>query len=108
MVSRRSEFKLQLGFTVMRSKTKLKLELPTLAPMQGDAMTKYLIIVEKTGTGFSAYCPDIDGCVATGATESSVAQKMREAMKLHFEGMEAEGWAIPDPQSYATYLEITA
>jgi predicted RNase H-like HicB family nuclease len=102
------EFKLQLGFTSHHCKTKLKLELPTLAPMQSDAMTKYLIIVEKTGSGFSAYCPDIDGCVATGATESSVEKNMREAMKLHLEGMEEEGWTIPDPQSYATYLEITA
>jgi predicted RNase H-like HicB family nuclease len=76
--------------------------------MQVDAMKKYLIIVEKTESGFSAYCPDINGCVATGATESSVEKNIREAMKLHFEGMEAAGWSISDPQSYATYLEIAA
>ena len=71
-------------------------------------MMKFLIIVEKTESGFSAYCPDINGCVATGATASSVEKNMREAMKLHLEGIKREGGSIPDSQTYTTYLEISA
>ena len=51
---------------------------------------KYLIIIEPTATGFSAYSPDIDGCVATGANREEVEQRMREAIEFHLEGMQAE------------------
>ena len=64
---------------------------------------KYLIIVEKTGTGFSAYSPDLDGCIATGATHEEVEVNMREAIEFHLEGQ-----IIPEPQSYSAYLDIAA
>ena len=50
---------------------------------------KYLIIVEKTNTGYSAYSPDLDGCVATGGTREEVEQAMREAIEFHLEGLRA-------------------
>lgn len=71
-------------------------------------MKKYLIIVEQTETGFSAYSPDLDGCVATGATESEVETNMREAIEFHLEGLREEGFAIPDPHTYSAYLDIAA
>ena len=69
---------------------------------------KYLIVVEKTDTGYSAYSPDLDGCVATGATREEVERAMREAIEFHLEGLRTEGQQVPAPQSYATYVEIAA
>jgi predicted RNase H-like HicB family nuclease len=71
-------------------------------------MKKYLIVIEKTATGFSAYSPDIDGCVATGQTRAEVEQSMREALEFHLEGMEREGLPIPEPKSDSTYFEVPA
>jgi predicted RNase H-like HicB family nuclease len=71
-------------------------------------MKKYLIIVEKTATGFSAYSPDLDGCVATGTTRDEVEANMREAIEFHLEGLKLEGQAIPEPESYSAYLDIAA
>ena len=69
---------------------------------------KYLIVVEKTGTGYSAYSPDIDGCAATGATRDEVENNMREAVAFHLEGLAAENVQVPEPRSYSNYLEVTA
>ncbi len=71
-------------------------------------MKKYLIIVEKTGTGFSAYSPDLDGCVAMGTTRDEVEAHMREAIEFHLEGLKLDGQTIPEPQSYSAYLDIAA
>jgi predicted RNase H-like HicB family nuclease len=69
---------------------------------------RILIIVEKTDTGYSAYSPDVPGCVATGATREEVEQTMRGAISFHLEGLRAEGYAVPEPSSYATYVEVAA
>ncbi|HVN87371.1 MAG TPA: type II toxin-antitoxin system HicB family antitoxin [Candidatus Binatia bacterium] len=66
---------------------------------------KYLIVVEETGTGFSAYSPDLDGCVATGATREEVEREMREAIAFHLEGMREDGLAAPSPHTYAAYVD---
>jgi len=66
---------------------------------------KYLIVVEQTATGFSAYSPDLDGCIATGATREEVEREMQEALAFHLEGMRAEGIAAPSPHSYAAYVD---
>jgi len=73
-----------------------------------EKMKKYLIIIEKTGTGYSAHSPDLPGCVATGATEKEVEENMREAITFHAEGLRDSGESIPEPHSYSTYLEIPA
>ena len=69
---------------------------------------KVLIVVEQTATGFSAYSPDVEGCVATGATREAVEQMMREAIEFHLQGLRAEGQAVPAPHSYATFVEVAA
>ena len=69
---------------------------------------KYLIVVEKTETGFSAYSPDLLGCVATGATEEETEAKMKEAIAFHVEGLKQEGFPIPQPSTKSAYIEVAA
>ena len=69
---------------------------------------KVLIVVEKTGTGYSAYSPDVPGCVTTGATREEVEREMREAIAFHLEDLRADGFGLPEPHTYATYCEIAA
>jgi predicted RNase H-like HicB family nuclease len=69
---------------------------------------KILIVVENTDTGYSAYSPDIPGCIATGATREEVERTMREAISFHLEGLRADGYQVPEPTSYATYVEVAA
>jgi len=67
---------------------------------------QYLIVIEKTETGYSAYSPDLDGCVATGPTKNEVEQNMREAIEFHIEGLRDEGYSVPPPSSYSTYIDV--
>jgi predicted RNase H-like HicB family nuclease len=69
---------------------------------------KYLIVVEKTGTGYSAYSPDLDGCVATGKTRDEVEREMQEAIAFHLEGIMRNGEPIPEPRTYSAYVEVPA
>jgi len=69
---------------------------------------KVLIIVEETGTGYSAYAPDLPGCIATGATRAEVEKEMREAIEFHLEGMRAHGEVPPTTHAYATVVEVAA
>lgn len=69
---------------------------------------KYLIVIEETGTGFSAYSPDLPGCIATGATHEEVEHNMREAIEFHLDGLREEGEAIPVPRSTAAMVEVRA
>ena len=69
---------------------------------------KYLIVIEPTGTGFSAYSPDLPGCVSTGRTRAEVESNMHEAIEFHLEGLREEGWPIPEPSSASSYVEIAA
>lgn len=71
-------------------------------------MKRYLIVIEPTATGFSAYSPDLPGCVATGTTRSDVERSMREAVELHLEGLRAEGQPVPPGGTSATYVEVAA
>ena len=71
-------------------------------------MKKYLTIVEKTRTGYSAFCPDLPGCIATAKTRSAVERRMQSAIAFHIEGMKEEGLKIPAPKSYSTYLQAKA
>jgi predicted RNase H-like HicB family nuclease len=71
-------------------------------------MKKYLIVIEKTLTGFSAYSPDLDGCVSTGATEEEVERNMREAIAFHLDGLREEGQIAPEPHTYSAYVELPA
>jgi predicted RNase H-like HicB family nuclease len=67
---------------------------------------KYLVVVEETQTGFSAYSPDLPGCVATDETREGVEREMADAIALHIEGMRADGLQIPAPRTSSTYVEV--
>ena len=69
---------------------------------------KFLAIIEKTATGFSAYSPDLPGCVATGATLEAASENMKSAIDFHVEGLREDGQEIPAPSSTATYIETAA
>ncbi len=69
---------------------------------------EYLIVVEKTETGFSAYSPDVPGCVSTGRTEEETEASMKEAIEFHIDGLKQEGLAVPQPSTKSAYVEITA
>ena len=69
---------------------------------------KYLIVIEQTGTGHSAYAPDVPGCVATGSTREEVEREMRNAIAFHLDGLKAESMAIPQPGSSSSYIDIPA
>ena len=71
-------------------------------------MQRYLIVLEPTATGFSAYSPDLSGCAATGATRSEVEENMRQAIELHLEGLREDGVPVPSGQTIATYVEVAA
>ncbi len=62
-------------------------------------MENYLIIIEKSENGFSAYCPDVPGCVAAGDSEEETRKMFLEALELHFKGLKEDGLSIPAPSS---------
>jgi predicted RNase H-like HicB family nuclease len=66
---------------------------------------RYAMIIEKGGRNFSAYVPDLPGCVATGKTLEEVKRRMGEAVELHLRGMREDGLPIPEPTSLADYVE---
>ncbi len=67
---------------------------------------RYAIVVEKAGNNYSAYVPDLPGCVATGSTIKETERKIREAIELHIEGMMEDGLPIPQPTSIVQYIEV--
>ena len=69
---------------------------------------KYLIVIEKSKTGYSAYSPDLPGCVSTGNTIEETERNMREAISFHLDGLKEEGYEIPKPTSRSSYIEIAA
>lgn len=71
-------------------------------------MKKYLIIVEKTETGYSAFSPDVPGCGSTGETKEEVERNIQEAIEFHLEGSREEGYEIPEPSTYPSYIDIAA
>jgi predicted RNase H-like HicB family nuclease len=66
-------------------------------------MKRYLIVVELTKIGYSAYSP---GCVSTGRAREDVEQNMREAIAFHLDGLREDGQALPEPNTYSTYMEL--
>ena len=69
---------------------------------------KYLVVVEKTDTGCSAYPPDVPGCVATGATREDVEREMTAAISFHLEGLQAGGLKAAVPHTFLTYVDVPA
>lgn len=69
---------------------------------------KYLIVIEKSDTGYSAYSPDLPGCVSTGSTPEATEKNMQEAIEFHIDGLKQDGYEIPKPTSRSSYVEIAA
>ena len=69
-------------------------------------MAIFLVVIGKTATGYSAHCPDVQGCAAVGRTVEKVVANMKKALELHFEGMEEDGDSIPKPGGVAAYRKI--
>jgi predicted RNase H-like HicB family nuclease len=81
---------------------------PEHPPAGGVGAMGYLIILEPTPTGFSAYSPDLEGCVAAGDDREETIALMREAIAFHLEGLAAAGEPVPAPSSESAYVEVTA
>lgn len=69
---------------------------------------RYAIVVEKTENNYSAYVPDLPGCVATGQTVEETENEIRAAIEFHIEGLREDGLVIPPPASIVEYLEVSA
>ncbi len=69
---------------------------------------RYAIVIEKAESNYSAYVPDLPGCVATGATMHEVETQIREAIAFHIEGLREDGDAVPLPSSQVDYVDIAA
>ena len=70
-------------------------------------MYRFLVIVEQTDGNYSAYSPDLPGCVATGATREEAEEQMHEAIELHIEGLREDGLPIPPSRSSAIYVAVS-
>ena len=69
---------------------------------------RYAIVIEAAGNNFSAYVPDLPGCVATGTTSEATEQALREAIEFHLDGLREDGAPIPPPLSRVEYVEVAA
>jgi predicted RNase H-like HicB family nuclease len=66
---------------------------------------RYAVVIEKAEDNYSAYVPDLPGCVATGASIPEVEAEIREAIRFHIDGLKADGAPVPAPTSIAEYVE---
>ncbi|MBI2831399.1 MAG: type II toxin-antitoxin system HicB family antitoxin [Chloroflexi bacterium] len=67
---------------------------------------KHLVIIEKADGNYSAYSPDLPGCIATGSTIKEAGKNIKEAMRFHIEGLKEDDLPIPEPTSSTEYVEV--
>lgn len=67
---------------------------------------RYAVVIEKAPRNYSAYIPDVAGCVATGKTVQQTLQRLREALEFHFDGMREDGEKIPEPETLVDYVDV--
>jgi predicted RNase H-like HicB family nuclease len=70
-------------------------------------MRKFAVIIEKGSGNYSAYVPDLPGCISTGKTLAEIETYIREAIEFHIEGMIEDGEAVPEPSSRAIEVEVS-
>jgi len=70
-------------------------------------MYRFLVVVEKANGNYSAYSPDLPGCVATGKTREEVERNMHEAIEMHLQGLLEDGLPIPEAQAFAEYMAVS-
>jgi predicted RNase H-like HicB family nuclease len=66
---------------------------------------RYAVVIEKAARNYSAYVPDLPGCVATGATVKAAEREIQKAIRFHLEGLREDGAAIPKPSTVCEYVE---
>jgi predicted RNase H-like HicB family nuclease len=66
---------------------------------------RFAVVIEKADSNYSAYVPDLPGCVATGATVAEVEREIRDAIRFHIDGLREDGLPVPQPTSIAEYVE---
>ncbi|MGA8713902.1 MAG: type II toxin-antitoxin system HicB family antitoxin [Roseiarcus sp.] len=66
---------------------------------------RYAVVIEKAGGNYSAYVPDLPGCIATGDTVAEVEQELSEAIRFHIDGLKQDGLPVPPPSAVAEYVE---
>jgi predicted RNase H-like HicB family nuclease len=66
---------------------------------------RYAVVIEKAEGNYSAYVPDLPGCVATGESLGEVETQIREAIRFHIDGLKADGFPVPEPTSIADYVD---
>jgi predicted RNase H-like HicB family nuclease len=66
---------------------------------------RYAVVIEQAGGNYSAYVPDLPGCIATGETVAAVESEIRNAIRFHIDGLQADGLSVPPPTSIAEYVE---
>jgi predicted RNase H-like HicB family nuclease len=69
---------------------------------------RFAVVIENASTNYSAYVPDLPGCVATGQTIKEVEKEIRSAIKFHLEGLKNDGLPVPKPSSAVEYVEVAA
>ena len=69
---------------------------------------RYAVVIEKGQSNYSAYVPDLPGCVAVGDTIEQTQREIQEAIEFHIEGLRADGLPIPEPSSRVDYVEVAA
>jgi len=69
-------------------------------------MNRFLVVIEKAQGNFSAYSPDLPGCIATGATQEDAEKNIHEAIELHVQGLKEENQPIPESSSFAEYVAV--
>jgi predicted RNase H-like HicB family nuclease len=73
--------------------------------MEEVVVMRYAVVIEKADGNYSAYVPDLPGCIATGDTVAAVESEIRDAIRFHIDGLRADGIVVPQPTSIAEYVE---
>ena len=69
-------------------------------------MQRFLVVIEKSENNYSAYSPDLSGCVATGSTREEVERNMHEAIIMHLQGLREDNLPIPESDAFAEYMAV--
>ncbi len=69
---------------------------------------RYLVVIERAGTGYGAYLPDLPGCIATATTRGEVLDRIRDAIEFHIEGLRAAGDPVPVPTADGEFVDVPA
>jgi predicted RNase H-like HicB family nuclease len=77
-------------------------------PRTNDQRPRYAVVIERGATGYSAWVPDLPGCVAAARTEGEVMKLIREAIPFHIQGLRMDGDPVPEPTSRGEYVAVSA